>query len=93
MEEFRKEIDKCDVEIINLLKKRMSISKKIGIYKKENNLEIYNAEREKKLIDNLKSMQDDLLSGEDIENLYSVILNTSKKIQKNLFNENNKIDL
>ena len=84
MEGFRKKIDKCDIEIIDILKKRMEIAREIGIYKKENNLPIFNADREKALLEKLKVKADDNLSEKAIENIYKAIMDASKDLQSKI---------
>lgn len=81
MEELRKKIDECDIEIVNALKKRMEVAKEIGLYKKKNNLPIYNAEREKILLKKLKGMANRDLSEEAIEKIYTAIIDASKDLQ------------
>lgn len=82
MENLRKLIDNCDNKIIEILKERMEISKKIGDYKKQNNLPIYNQKREQEIMDNLKTQSSKLLTEETIENIYKEIFTASKKIQE-----------
>ena len=45
LDQFRKMIDEVDDELINVLKKRMSIIEQIGVYKKEQDLTIFQLER------------------------------------------------
>ena len=85
LEDLRKEIDECDNEIIRLLKKRMEISRDIGIIKKENNLPIYDEKREQALIKKLEDMANNVLSKEAIDNIYKEILFASKELQNKLF--------
>ncbi len=85
LEDLRKEIDECDNEIIRLLKKRMEISRDIGIIKKENNLPIYDEKREQALIKKLEDMSNNVLSKEAIDNIYKEILFASKELQNKLF--------
>lgn len=47
LENFRKEIDAINEEVIALLGKRMHVAKKIAAYKKTHALPVYDAEREK----------------------------------------------
>lgn len=49
LQEYRQEIEKIDKEIFKLLSERMEISSKIGEFKKENNLPIFDAKREEEL--------------------------------------------
>ncbi|MGL5244564.1 MAG: chorismate mutase, partial [Sarcina sp.] len=46
----REEIDKIDKELMKLFEKRMDIVLKVANYKKENNLPIFNREREDEVI-------------------------------------------
>ncbi len=50
LEEARLIINEADHELIESFKKRMNAAKMIASYKKENNLPIYDEEREKALI-------------------------------------------
>ena len=45
LDQFRKMIDEVDDELINVLKKRMNIIEQIGVYKKEQDLTIFQLER------------------------------------------------
>lgn len=79
---YRKDIDEIDNEIINLLAKRMEVSKNIGKYKKENNIEIFQPERLKALINKLKSVGKELnLTPEFIENIWMEIHDESVRNQ------------
>lgn len=50
LEEFRILIDSIDAELVSLLTNRMKIAEKIGSYKKENNLAIFQVDRWRKTI-------------------------------------------
>lgn len=52
LEKYRKEIDEIDRQLIELFEKRMNVSAKVAEYKKENNIPIYNGERESQVITN-----------------------------------------
>ncbi len=64
---LREQIDKLDNELLELLAKRMRVSKEIGIYKKEHNMPVLQANRYEKLIANratdanLMSMSEDFI--------------------------------
>ncbi|WP_330566299.1 chorismate mutase [Romboutsia sp. Marseille-P6047] len=51
LDDYRLEINRIDREITKLFEQRMNISKKIANYKINNNLEIYQKDREEKVID------------------------------------------
>ena len=84
LETFRFEINSIDTEILKLLDKRMKISKKIGDYKKSNNIQVLDKSREKIVIDNLVSKNSNMnlnLNEELIKNLWNNIMSYSKNIQ------------
>lgn len=84
LDEARLIINDVDKELVELFKKRMAASKIIALYKKENNIAIYDETREKALIEkNTK-----LLNDKELEKYYKTflegILNASKDYQKDL---------
>jgi chorismate mutase/prephenate dehydratase len=50
IDELRKEINGVDEQLLSLFERRMEIAGKIGRYKKENALPIYDAERERAVL-------------------------------------------
>ena len=85
LDTFRTEINNIDEELISLLIKRMKISIKVGEYKKQNQLEILNSNRENEVIErlNLVAKKDKELILDDglITNLWKIIMDYSKKLQ------------
>ncbi len=49
--ELRKQIDECDTTLIELLAKRMRISREIGTFKKEHNVTILQSDRYREILD------------------------------------------
>lgn len=80
----RKKIEECDKKMAELFEERMEIAKKIGKIKKEQNLPIYDKEREDFLINkNINYLKNNNLSPyykEFLENLMKI----SKDYQNNL---------
>lgn len=58
LEELRKQIDQADAEILGGFKKRLEVCRKIAEYKKENGLPVFDAEREKQVIQNRRAALD-----------------------------------
>jgi monofunctional chorismate mutase len=81
MDEFRREVDEVDSQIIKLLEKRSEMSKQIGAYKKQNNIEIIDKKRERELIENLQNTSS--LDKNFIKELYNLIIRNSREIQRN----------
>ena len=79
---LRKKIDDYDDQILDLLIKRFSVSKKIGVIKATNRLEIGDPNREREIINRLSNKLKGKLNKEDISAIFSPVYQISKKIQK-----------
>jgi monofunctional chorismate mutase len=82
MEQYRKEINSIDEELVKLLERRFNVVLKIGQYKKENNLPIYDEKREKMVIENCVSILDNKNYSHNIEDVYNKIMETCKDLEK-----------
>ena len=56
LEECRKEIDRLDKELTNLLEQRMQVVAKVAAYKKANHMEIFDPRRERQVLDKIAAM-------------------------------------
>ena len=80
LEKYRLEIESIDEQLIALICKRMEVSLKIGEYKKQNNVSIYNPKREEELKNkNLQKVEKQYQAG--CEEIFSAILKVSKDLQ------------
>ncbi|WP_314347873.1 chorismate mutase [Fusobacterium massiliense] len=78
---LRKKIDDIDDELIALFLKRLDISKEIGELKKENNMKIYDPEREEEIIGmSLKNIDDN--QKKYVEKFLRTLMDISKEVQK-----------
>lgn len=81
LNDYRIEIDEIDKKLVELLDKRMRVSEKIGRYKKENNLPVLDAAREREKLDKITDMaNDDMASYTRL--LYNLIMDMSKDHQR-----------
>lgn len=80
LEIYRKEIDSIDKKIMKLLERRFNIVKEIGIYKKENKIEIEDKKREKEIYIKIKAKNSKI--NKNIKLIYEDIIGLSKKSQK-----------
>jgi chorismate mutase len=78
----RAEIDRLDVEIIELLKKRFRKAGQIGKEKKVLGLEVEDIERDREVLKNYKTVANEQLDEGFIEELVVLILSYSKEVQK-----------
>ena len=90
LEEIRNEIDSIDKELVSLFIRRMKCSAEVAEYKKENNIPVLDASRERALLSKISD-----LSGEEYEEysrtLYSTILSLSRSYQHKASNESSAL--
>ena len=83
IEELRKEIDNINSEIVRLISKRNKVVKKIGDYKKNKGLEIYDSKREIEILKKIKLLaKKEGLNEKFILRIFKEILKNSKELQK-----------
>ena len=74
LENLRKEIDKIDSEIIQLLAKRFEIVKQIGVFKKENKLDVIDNRRFQKVLEKVANIAEKQgISKDFINDIYNII--------------------
>lgn len=82
LEKLRSEIDDIDRELTKLFEKRIDVVLKIGDYKKNKNMEIFQEDREKQVLKNALSNLENTEYSEEIVRMLSCIMDISKDIQK-----------
>lgn len=82
LDRLRQEIDQCDDIIAEAYIKRLDLVKKVGEYKKANNVAVLNSGREQEILQRLSSKSVEY--GEDIQDLYKFIMEYSRGKQKNI---------
>lgn len=80
LDNFRKQIDEIDNQLIILLEKRFNLAKEIATLKMQKNLPIYDNKREQFIFDKLYSN----VFSEELAKVYKTLLETSKEIQLNV---------
>lgn len=89
LEEIRARLEICDKQIVSVLEDRMDIIKEIMEYKKENGLPILQPEQEKRQRKMLKEHVKDNTYKEEILNIFTYIVENSRRIQaRTLFTHN-----
>ena len=76
----RKKIDDIDKGIVKLLLLRFGIAKQIASYKKKNNIEVLDKNRELQIINNIKK-RSDKKNQKFVVDIFENIIDYSKKIQ------------
>ena len=81
LEGLRNRIDQLDEEIIQLLKKRMGISKEVGKLKEELDIPVEDKGREQEIIDRLTQKAGRNLSEEQLIRIFTAVFKSSKQVQ------------
>lgn len=88
MDKFRSRIDIIDESMQNLFIERMQIVEQVAKFKKENNLPVYDSDREKAIIN--KNVEEiDYPELKDLyEEFFLKVIEVSKKYQERILEEN-----
>lgn len=82
IDEIRNKIDEIDGKLVKLIEERLEIVENVALYKKRNNIQIFDEKREKEVIEkNLKKVINKELESY-IEMILKDIMKTSKLYQK-----------
>ena len=79
MSEIRKDIDRIDRQILQLLTERMECSKKVAEYKRANGKAVFDPVREKQILDSLSARAGEY--GKAVRMIYSTVMEQSKALQ------------
>jgi len=84
VEKLRKEIDKIDNEILDLLNKRSNIVLDIAHIKRNENAKFYSPERERQILERLNSLNPGPFPNETLKVIYREILSASLSLEETL---------
>ncbi len=88
LEQYRESIDELDQELINKFASRMGLIKKIGEFKKENDVTILQIERWEKILKNRTSLAENAgLSNDFIKKMLEIIHQESIRLQTQVMND------
>ena len=83
LNDFRKEIDRIDLDICKLISKRFKITHQVGLYKLKNNLQLEDEKREMEMME--KFAKEATLLNIDpilIQKIFRLIINKTKENYK-----------
>ncbi|MCF0148406.1 MAG: prephenate dehydratase [Clostridium sp.] len=89
LEDYRREIDSIDKELIALFEKRMNVAIKVGEYKRERNLPIFNAKREEEVIEKNINLLNNKEYSEITRIYFEKIMELSRSLQADLMENHN----
>lgn len=85
LDKIRKEIDRIDCEIVRLFEERMEIVLKVARHKERYHMPICYEAREREVLSNCQACLKNKELAADVEELYQVLFEISKKAQARLF--------
>jgi len=80
--DWRKKIDELDRKLAALLNERATAAVEIGRLKRNTDMPIYEPDRERAVIENVKRSNAGPLAGRDLEQIYERIMDVMRSIQK-----------
>jgi chorismate mutase len=81
---LRKEIDKLDLDLLEIISRRVKTASKIGKIKKVNKIPIIDPERKKRVLEKwINILEKNGISASDAKDLYNLIHKLSIKIERN----------
>ncbi|MCE3038550.1 bifunctional chorismate mutase/prephenate dehydratase [Helicobacter anatolicus] len=81
IENWRKKINNIDTKILHLLENRMKFVEKIGKEKIKKNINIYNPQREKEILQNLHKVPKNFLTNQAIDIIFQEIFAISRNLE------------
>ncbi|MCS6874524.1 MAG: chorismate mutase [Pyrinomonadaceae bacterium] len=81
IEDWRREIDMIDAEIVRLINQRAVLCRKIGIFKLKKQLPVVDLQREKQILENALSKNAGFISNDALERIFKVLIRESRNIQ------------
>ena len=87
LEEYRKEIDRIDAELVRLFEERMDVAEKVAMDKIQTGKNVYDPEREKAKLEKIKNMTKNEFNSIGAVELFSEIMAMSRKRQYALLEE------
>ena len=86
LQDYRRELDEIDTELLRLFCRRMAIVEEIGVYKIKNGLPVTDPEREKQIFSRIAQESPEGLKA-DAAALYTAILELSRAKQDRMMTE------
>lgn len=90
LSKIRNDIDNIDEQLITLINQRMSLAKDVAEYKKENSMPVFDAGREREILNKVANSTETELSTY-MQVLYSTLFNISRSYQKSILSNANEL--
>jgi chorismate mutase-like protein len=80
--DWRKKIDELDLKLVELINQRAAAAREIGKLKNDTNLPIYEPDREKRILENVKKANRGPLPDSEIQHVFERIIDVMRKLQQ-----------
>ena len=80
--DWRKKIDEVDLKLVELINQRAAAAREIGKLKNDTNLPIYEPDREKRILENVKKANGGPLPDSEIQHVFERIIDVMRKLQQ-----------
>ena len=80
--DWRKKIDAIDLKLVELINQRAAAAREIGKLKNDTNLPIYEPDREKLILENVKKANAGPLPDSEIQHVFERIIDVMRKLQQ-----------
>ncbi len=81
LSEWRREIDALDRELVQLLNRRAECVLQLAPLKRENKIDVFDPEREKAVLDNLRSANTGPLPNGSVEAIFECVMAAMRELQ------------
>jgi len=82
IDDYRKEINRLDSELLRIFNERASLALKIGEIKKKHNIPIYDPEREKRIFVAMSNANPGPLENDAITRLFERVIDESRRLER-----------
>lgn len=80
LESLRKKIDELDTQLIQLINERAKVSKQIGLVKNQTQTSVFQPDREKKVLDHIRSLASEI-SSSSAQEIWKEIMAACRQVQ------------
>ena len=82
IDDYRKEINRLDSELLRIFNERAALALKIGEIKKQQGIPVYDPEREKKIFETMSSANPGPLENDAITRLFERVIDESRRLER-----------
>ncbi len=82
IDDWRKQIDEMDEQIVELVNKRAQAAKQIGLLKRETALPVYEPQREREIFEHVKRINPGPLSNAELLDVYERLIDVMRTLQR-----------